>query len=145
MLVTEDAAAPAPTTRRKRMSPFAKLLLVMVPLLAAAGFLLHAFQFAEPAKGKLQIELVKAFPKLPLFDHPLWMGHAGDGTNRIFVVSKPGTIHVFPNDPAVAQAAKFLDITDKVIQWHNEEGLLGLAFDPKFKTNGHFYVHYSRA
>ncbi len=30
---------------------------------------------------------------------PLVLTGAGDGTNRIFVATQPGTIHVFPNDP----------------------------------------------
>ena len=37
----------------------------------------------------------------------------------------------------------FLDISDEVRTSNGEEGLLGLAFDPDYATNGHFYVYYS--
>ena len=35
----------------------------------------------------------------------------------------------------------FLDISDR-ITYSGEQGLLGLAFDPNYKTNGFFYVYY---
>ena len=44
-----------------------------------------------------------------------------------------------------AESAIFLDIRSRVSTAGNEEGLWGLAFDPKFEANGHFYVYYSAA
>jgi len=51
----------------------------------------------------------------------------------------------FPIGPEPAEAEVFLDIRSQVSTAGNEEGLLGLAFDPNFKPNGHFYVYYSAA
>jgi glucose/arabinose dehydrogenase len=59
------------------------------------------------------------------------------------VLEQPGVVRVFPNDPEVDDAAVFLDIRDRVRTEHNEEGLLGLAFDPSFAHNGTFYLYYS--
>jgi uncharacterized repeat protein (TIGR03806 family) len=92
-----------------------------------------------PQASTLQSQL--AFPNLT-FNQPLFLTDAGDGTNRLFVLEKPGRIMVFPNDPNVTQATVFLDIQDKVIE-DGEQGLLGLAFDPQYSTNGFFYVYYS--
>ncbi|MFQ6029822.1 MAG: PQQ-dependent sugar dehydrogenase, partial [Dehalococcoidia bacterium] len=39
----------------------------------------------------------------------------------------------------------FLDIRRQVDDGGNEEGLLGLAFDPNFSSNGFFYVYYTAA
>ena len=66
-----------------------------------------------------------------------------DDTSRLFLVLQPGRIMVFENDRNVEAAGEFLDIRDSVSDAGNEEGLLGLAFDPAYRTNGHFYVYYS--
>lgn len=76
---------------------------------------------------------------------PMLLTHAGDGTNRVFVPLQEGVIHVFPNDDAATKTNIFLDIRDRVrySDKQNEEGLLGLTFHPKFKTNGEFFVFYT--
>ncbi len=50
---------------------------------------------------------------------------------------------VFPNEQAAPVAREFLDIRDRVSDRGNEEGLLGLALDPDFSSNGHFFVYYT--
>lgn len=76
---------------------------------------------------------------------PIMLTHAGDGSNRVFVPIQQGTIHVFPNDESVKATKVFLDITSRVrySDKQNEEGLLGMAFHPKYKQNGHFFVFYT--
>jgi glucose/arabinose dehydrogenase len=82
---------------------------------------------------------------LPVENRPVLLTHAGDGSNRIFVADQRGVIHVFPNDPQVKQTKVFLDIK-KLVRYNdrtNEEGFLGLAFHPKYKENGEFFVFYT--
>lgn len=76
---------------------------------------------------------------------PIALTHAGDGTNRVFVATQHGQVHVFPNDQAAKKTKLFLDIRKQVryADNENEEGFLGLAFHPKFKENGEFFVHYN--
>jgi glucose/arabinose dehydrogenase len=76
---------------------------------------------------------------------PLLLTHAGDGSNRVFVGTEHGVIHVFPNDQQATDTKVFLDIHDRVSydDKQNEEGFLGLAFHPKFKENGEFFVFYT--
>jgi glucose/arabinose dehydrogenase len=78
---------------------------------------------------------------------PIVLTHAGDGSNRIFVVEQHGVIHSFKNDDAVKESKVFLDISDRVsyLDKQNEEGFLGLAFHPKFKQNGEFFVFYTES
>jgi glucose/arabinose dehydrogenase len=76
------------------------------------------------------------------FVQPVDLQHAGDETDRLFIVSQIGQIFVFENDPAVDNAKIFLDVTDRVLTG-GEQGLLGLAFHPDYKENGYFYVHYT--
>lgn len=88
------------------------------------------------------LEPERAFPKLR-FERPLELTHAGDGSGRVFVVEQRGVIHVFPNRPDADRTSVFLDIRDVVSRDHNEEGLLGLAFHPRYAENGQFFVYYS--
>ena len=61
----------------------------------------------------------------------------GDG--RLLVVEKTGTIRFLE---AGKPGAVFLDLSGEV-SGGNEQGLLGLAFDPGFAANGKFYVNYT--
>ena len=76
---------------------------------------------------------------------PILLTHAGDGSNRVFVPTQQGVVHVFPNDDAAKKTSVFLDITPRVryLDKQNEEGLLGMAFHPKFKQNGEFFIFYT--
>lgn len=67
-----------------------------------------------------------------------------DGVNDlIYVVDKSGVIYVFPNNEAVllSEVVELLDISDAVRNNH-ERGLLSMAFDPDYASNGFFYVYY---
>ncbi len=90
---------------------------------------------------KAQYNFEVAFPNLT-FTNALDLQHAGDGSNRIFVVEQAGKIKVFPNQKNINTTKTFLDITDRVTSG-GETGLLGLAFHPDFKNNGYFYVNYT--
>lgn len=91
----------------------------------------------EPAVG-----IEPAFSALR-FERPVSLTNAGDGSNRIFVVEQAGVIRIFENATDAKSSQVFLDISDRISRVGNEEGLLGLAFHPNYKTNGQFFVHYS--
>ncbi len=91
-----------------------------------------------------KMEVERVFPNLS-FRRMVGMAYAGDGSDRLFVVLQRGVIVSFANDQSVAAADVFLDIQERVSDRGNEEGLLGLAFDPEFRANGYFYVYYSAA
>jgi glucose/arabinose dehydrogenase/sugar lactone lactonase YvrE len=74
---------------------------------------------------------------------PIVLTHAGDGSNRIFLATQHGLVHVFKEGDRTAPV--FLDIQDRVLyqDTSDEEGFLGLAFPPDFKKSGAFYVYYT--
>ena len=72
---------------------------------------------------------------------PVYLTHAGDGSGRLFIVEQTGRIRVIRN--GVLLAAPYLDITGPVLCC-GERGLLSVAFDPDFESNGAFYVSYTR-
>ena len=86
----------------------------------------------------------RAFPNLD-FQQLTGLVQPDDGSDRIFVTEQTGLVRVFPNDQAVTQAGVFLDIQDRVSMSSSEEGLLGMAFDPGYETNGFLYVYYSNS
>ena len=111
----------------------------------------------EPADGTLSLEAVPAFPGLvwdgwsPVSDdgkpvpplRPLTVTHAGDGSGRRFIVEQTGRIYMIEKDGQTAKI--FLDIHEDTRPWKksNEEGLLGLAFHPRFPETGEFFICYS--
>ena len=90
--------------------------------------------------GPLIVE--EAFPGLS-FTRPVDFQHAGDNSNRIFVLEQRGVISVFQNDAQTTDKTAFLTIESQVEDSGNEEGLLGLAFHPDYESNGYFYVNYT--
>lgn len=99
---------------------------------------------AEVDESPLAVRTVMAFPELRI-SRPVVITNAADGSNRLFVCSQQGTIHVFANDPGVTETSIYLDMESKVTykDKENEEGLLGLAFHPNYKENGYFFVYYT--
>jgi len=112
----------------------------------------------NPVDGVLPYEPRVAFPELkwakwsavseqgkPQALRPIVLTHAGDKSNRLFVATQQGVVHVFPNRQDVTATKVFLDIRDQVVydDKKNEEGLLGLAFHPQYRENGEFFIYYT--
>jgi len=64
------------------------------------------------------------------------------GDNRLFIVQEDGKIFICDSNGTRVKKP-YLDISDRVL-FGGERGLLGLAFDPGYATNGFFYVNYIR-
>ena len=72
------------------------------------------------------------------FNEPVDIASAGD--ERLFIVSRHGTIEILYPDLSVST---FLDIDDRVGSGGGEQGLQGLVFHPDYASNGFFYVNYT--
>lgn len=119
------------------------LLFFGCAVLTTCLLVLSAVASAQEVDVKpLAVAVKRAYPELRV-RRPITLTHAGHG--RKFVVSEQGVIHILPKDESGDEAAVFLDIEAKVDyeDKENEEGLLGLAFHPKFKENGEFFVYYT--
>ncbi|HEX8203005.1 MAG TPA: PQQ-dependent sugar dehydrogenase, partial [Isosphaeraceae bacterium] len=99
----------------------------------------------EPAPSSTTLPALAtevAFPNLR-FDRPVVLADPGDGSGLLFVVEQhQAKIWSFPNDPGTGDKREFLRLPDEINRG-NEEGLLGLAFHPRYKDNGEFFVYYS--
>lgn len=60
------------------------------------------------------------------------------GETRVFVTTKPGRLYA--EDRATGVRTTLLDLRSQLVT-DGEQGLVGLAFDPDYATNGYFYVH----
>lgn len=77
-------------------------------------------------------------------DGPVDLTYAPDSSNLLFAVLQSGQIVVFPDEStADVEHGVFLDISKKVAFDSKEQGLLGMAFDPRYAKNGYFYVNYT--
>ena len=70
---------------------------------------------------------------------PLYLTAPADDP-RLFIVEKTGGIRIVKD--GILLPTPFLDLAAKVSAG-GEQGLLGLAFDPEYATNGRFVVHYT--
>jgi glucose/arabinose dehydrogenase len=92
---------------------------------------------AVPAALKGQVVLRRVFRGL---SRPVLVTAAPGDRERLFIVEKTGRIRI-ARQGRLARGA-FLDIADRVSD-ASEQGLLGLAFHPRFATDRRFYVHYT--
>nr|XP_014341367.1 PREDICTED: HHIP-like protein 1 [Latimeria chalumnae] len=96
----------------------------------------------EDSEGCLQLCLQEVANGLR---NPVAMVHANDGTHRFFIAEQVGYVWVYLHNKSRIEKP-FLNISKAVLTspWAGDErGFLGIAFHPKFKSNGKVYVYYS--
>ena len=71
---------------------------------------------------------------------PVFVGAPPGDTSRLFIVERTGQIKILDLASGQVLATPFLDVSSEILK-DGERGLLGLAFDPDFATNGFFYVN----
>ncbi len=94
-----------------------------------------------PQQQKLPIRIKKLVTGLM---GPIALECPKDGTGRLFVCEQTGKIKIIKN--GIVSLIPFIDIgprLDKVNKGYSEKGLLGMAFHPKYKSNGRFFLNYS--
>ena len=110
------------------------------------------------SKDRIPVITEQAFPNLDLQANapddgkpvtggvrPIFCTAPPDGTNRMAIMGQLGHVWLFPNKHDVEGATEVIDISKHVVydDKKNEEGLLGLAFHPKFKQNREFFLYYT--
>jgi len=75
------------------------------------------------------------------FDKPLYVTQAPDDDDRFFVLEQPGLIKIVRDGQVLPEP--FLDLTEKVIEYNTEDGLVGLVFHRDYRNNGRLFVHYA--
>ena len=100
-------------------------------------FLIIHFFLSLRAESLALIKVADVPQKANFITQPL------DEKDRLFVLNQKGFIYVIYKGELLEEP--FLDISDQIclpLTLKSKEGLLGLAFDPNYKKNGYFYLHY---
>ena len=77
-------------------------------------------------------------------DNPVYVTAAPGDDTRLFILEQhTGNIRIFDRSTNTLLATPFLTVSG--VTQGSEQGLLGLAFDPNYATNGRFFVNYTNA
>jgi glucose/arabinose dehydrogenase len=101
--------------------------------------LLAAFAAATVAQGAAWPQIFLA-PVQAGLSSPVHVTHAGDGSERLFIVEQAGHVRIRKNGALLDRP--FLDINRRV-GCCGERGLLSVAFPPNYPARPHFYVYYT--
>ncbi|MBV9170041.1 MAG: PQQ-dependent sugar dehydrogenase [Chloroflexi bacterium] len=124
--------------------PRIRPLIALAAAVVLAGALVSGLVFvrsrARAQSDWLQGKNLTLEPVVKGLKEPTYVAEPPDGTKRLFVLERAGAVRVA--DSGGLKATPFLDLTGQV-STGTEEGLIGLAFDPNFKTNGYVYIDYT--
>jgi glucose/arabinose dehydrogenase len=121
----------------------AKKVFRMVVLVLVIGLTATLHQITGPhqnVRAEVVWPHIEIVPVVSGVSAPVNIANAGDGSGRLFVVERSGTVRIVQND--TLHNTPFLDIRDRV-QAGGEQGLLSIVFSPEYDVNGYFYVYYS--
>lgn len=79
-------------------------------------------------------------PFIEEVSQPVLVTHAGDDSDRLFVVEQGGTVRIVEDGDLLD--TPFIDVSDR-INTGGERGLLSIAFSPDYASNGEFYLNYT--
>ncbi|GAB4195991.1 MAG: PQQ-dependent sugar dehydrogenase [Roseiflexaceae bacterium] len=143
----ENPQASAPTIFSASPRPQATIAAPTTAPVATAAAAPSEQATAAPAEQPTAQPSAGSSPAIALrqvvsgLDQPLYVTHAGDGSGRLFVVEKDGRIVIVRDGRA--QEPAFLDIRDRVGSDNSEQGLLSVAFHPRYAENGRLFVNYT--
>lgn len=81
----------------------------------------------------------------PLLVDPLLVTAVPGDATRIFIVCQDGRVWIHHRGDGTGDLQLFLDLRSTVSTHGNEQGLLGMAFDPDYETTGRFFVNYTES
>jgi glucose/arabinose dehydrogenase len=113
--------------RFKRALQWRRLGLVAFCMVVAGNI------FAQPVPGLDAVRVASGLSS------PLFVTAPPGDFNRLFIVQQGGQIKILKLDTGLVNATPFLTVTN--ILTGGEQGVLGLAFDPAYATNGKFYIN----
>ncbi len=137
-------AGPSRTPAGRRAALLGGVLAAAVLLVALPDAVLavptagpDAAPVSTLAVSAASIQLTKVAGSL---SQPVFVTSANDGSGRLFIVEKTGAIRILQGGSVLA--TPLINLSSKVSRG-DEQGLLGLAFHPRFTSNRKFYVDFT--
>jgi glucose/arabinose dehydrogenase len=129
--------------RRRRWTALVLLALLMplAPLMANANASAHSDATDASSVPLAEVRATTTQVASGL-RRPIALAAPDDGTGRLFVAEKRGTVRVYHPDTGLA-ATPLIDITAQIDESGNERGLLGLALAPDFAESRQLYLAYT--
>src|SRR3954451_12539740 len=119
-----------------------------IAFLFFAGALLFATGEANAQSG---LSAIRVYPPMgptpnptpiPL-TQPLFAQSPPGDYNRLFIVCQTGQVYILNLATGLLNNTPFLDISSRLTSAFGEQGLLGMAFDPNYASNGKFYLYFT--
>jgi glucose/arabinose dehydrogenase len=92
------------------------------------------FAHGQAARSELRFKQIASG-----FSQSVYVAQPRSESGRLYVVERAGRIVVL----AKGKRSTFLDIRSRVESGYDEQGLLSVAFNPRYATNHRFYVYYT--
>lgn len=105
-------------------------------LLVGAGMLL-----TSGSSGPRAATPIRAVEVAGSLTSPIFVTHVPGDTTRLFIVEKTGRIKILRGGTVLTRP--FLNVSSLITSSGSEQGLLGLAFDPHYATNGLFFLNFT--
>lgn len=102
----------------------------------AGADLIYGF---DPNGPQSQVSSIAATQIASGLDQPVYVIAPPGDTSRLFIIEKGGIVKILDLQTGQVRPTPFLDISNE-INVSGELGLLSLAFDTDFATNGKFYI-----
>ncbi len=127
------ALGPGPAATASRRRAILGALALATALVAVALTGAERPASGATAKGPLRLKPVGNF------ENPVFVTSAPGRPRLLFVVEQRGTVRVIRRGRTLRRP--FLDL-EKITRFSYEEGLLSIAFDPRYRRNRRLYVYY---
>jgi glucose/arabinose dehydrogenase len=74
---------------------------------------------------------------------PLFVTAPPDDVNHLFIVQQTGQVRILDLQTGQLRSKPFINIQRTLTGTSGEQGLLGMAFDPNYASNGRFYLNFT--
>src|SRR5262245_53617466 len=109
---------------------------------SAFSLLVAVYLLAMVLTAHAQPDVIGLRPVVSGLSMPVYATHAGDGSNRLFIVEQRGKIKIL--QPGAKIPTEFLNVSGLVSSSGGERGLLCIAFHPQYPTNRRFFIFYTK-